>query len=179
MRGLVHSVWQDIPKAQDMCTKLQVRMCNSISRMALGKTFHDVSVIINMNGLELVDALRESTNLVGIPNIGDFLPALRFLDIQGLERRANDTFEKLDTIFQRIVDNRRDSHANTAAGSYGENDLLDTLLSLHEDKGHISNTISLTDDNIKAILWVCGCISFLLLTSMLLQMCVRLLSITL
>ena len=161
MRGLVRSVWQDIPKAQDMRTKLQVRACNSISRMALGKTFNDLSVIINMNGLELVDALRESLDLIGIPNIGNLLPALRFLDIQGLERRANDTFEKLDTIFQRIVNNRRDSHANTAAGSYGENDLLDTLLLLHEDKGHISNTISLTDDNIKAILWVCGCISFL------------------
>ena len=161
MRGLVHSVWQDIPKAQDMRTKLQVRACNNISRMALGKNFDDLSVITNMNGLELLDALRQSLDLIAISNIGDFLPALKFLDVQRLERRINDTFEKLDTIYQRIIDNRRDSHANTAGGSYGENDLLDTLLSLHEDKGHISKGISLTDNNIKAILWVCGCICFL------------------
>ena len=163
IRGLVHSVWQDIPKSeQDMRLKLQVRACNIISRMALGKNFDDLSVITNVSGLELVGAIRESLDLISISNIGDFLPALKFLDIQRVQRRTNDTFETLDTIFQRIVDNRRDSHANIGGGSYGENDLLDTLLSLHEDKGHISKANSLTDDNIKAILWVCvRCIPFL------------------
>ena len=135
--------------------KLQVWACNIISRMALGKSLNDISMITEMGGSVLLDALCESSVLIGSPNLSDFLPILNFLDIQHLKQRTDTSFENLDTIFQRIIDDRRDSRATMDGYGYEEKDLLHTLLSLADDKGNIKKATSLTDDNIKAIFWVC------------------------
>ena len=115
-------------------------------------------MITEMGGSVLLDALCESSVLIGSPNLSDFLPILNFLDIQHLKQRTDTSFENLDTIFQRIIDDRRDSRATMDGYGYEEKDLLDTLLSFvvaEDDKGDMKREISLTDDNIKAIFWVC------------------------
>ena len=112
-------------------------------------------MITKLDGSVLLDALCESSVLIGSPNLGDFLPIVKFVDIQHLKWRTDTSFEKLDTIFQRIIDDRRDSRATMDGYGYEEKDLLHTLLSLADDKGNIKKATSLTDDNIKAIFWVC------------------------
>ena len=135
--------------------KLQVWACNIISRMTLGKSLNDISMITKLDGSVLLDALCESSVLIGSPNLGDFLPIVKFVDIQHLKWRTDTSFENLDTIFQRIIDDRRNSRAAIHGCHYEEKDLLHTLLSLADDKGNIKKATSLTDDNIKAIFWVC------------------------
>ena len=123
--------------------------------MALGKSLNDISTITQMGGSLLLDALCESSVLIGSPNLNDFLPILKFVDIQNLKQRTDTSFEKLDTIFQRIIDDRRNFGARIDSYDYEEKDLLDTLLCFaDDDKGDKKTAISLTDDNIKAILWV-------------------------
>ena len=148
MVGLIRSVWLDVANAQNMRTKLQVWACNLITRMTIGKNLNDISMITKVHGSVLLEAICESLVLVGSPNLNEFLPFLKFLDIQHLERRTNESFEKIDTIFQRIIDDRRDSCTNISRHS-SQNDFLDNLLSFEGDK-----EISSEDDIIKAILWV-------------------------
>ena len=155
MERNICSVWQDVSNAQNIQRKLQVWACNVISRMALGKSLNDISKSTKMEGSLLLDALCESSVLIGSPNLNDFLPILNFVDIQHVKQRTDTSFEKLDTIFQRIIDDRRNSRAAIDGYDYKEKDLLDTLLSTTKDKGDMKKGISLTDDNIKAILWVC------------------------
>ena len=148
MVGLIRSVWLDVANAQNMRTKLQVWACNLITRMTIGKNLNDISMITKVHGSVLLEAICESLVIVGSPNLNEFLPFLKFLDIQHLERRTNESFEKIDTIFQRIIDDRRDSCTNISRHS-SQNDFLDNLLSFEGDK-----EISSEDDIIKAILWV-------------------------
>ena len=158
MERNIFSVWQDVSEAQNIQRKLQVWACNIISRMTLGKSLNDISMITKLDGSVLLDALCESSVLIGSPNLGDFLPIVKFVDIQHLKWRTDTSFENLDTIFQRIIDDRRNSRAAIHGCHYEEKDLLDTLLSFvvaEDDKGDMKREISLTDDNIKAIFWVC------------------------
>ena len=156
MVGLIRSVWLDVANAQNMRTKLQVWACNLIARMTMGKNLNDISMITKVHGSVLLKAICESLVLIGSPNLNEFLPPLKFFDLQHLERRTNESFEKIDTIFQRIIDDRRDSCTNISRHT-SENDLLNTLLSYEGDK-----EISWNDDNVKAILWVTNYIKFTL-----------------
>ena len=151
MVGLVRSVWDDVANAQNVRTKLQVWAGNLMVRMTMGKNFNDISMTTKVHGLVLLEAICESLVLSGSPNLNEFLPFLKFLDIQHLERRTNELFEKIDTIFQRVIDDHR-----TNLGHHkSENDLIDALLSFQGDK-----EISLKDDNVKAILWVSNYMDF-------------------
>ena len=151
MVGLIRCVWLDVANAQNMRTKLQVWACNLIARMTMGKNLNDISMTTKVHGLVLLEAICESLVLAGSPNLNEFLPFLKFLDIQHLERRTKELFEKIDTIFQRVIDNHR-----TNLGHHkSENDLIDALLSFQGDK-----EISLKDDNVKAILCVSNYMDF-------------------
>ena len=155
MAGLVRSVWHEVANPQNMRRKLQVWAGNLMVRMTMGKNLNDISMSTKVHGSVLLEAICESLVIVGSPNLNEFLPFLRFLDIQHLERRTNESFEKIDTIFQRVIDDRRDSSTNISHHS-SQNDFLDTLLSYEGDK-----EISSEDDIIKAILWVTMYMDFL------------------
>ena len=149
MVGLIRSVCEDVAIAQNMRTKLQVWACNLISRMTMGKNLNNISMITKVHGPMLLEAICKSLILIGRPNFNELMPFLKCLDIQDLERRTNESFEKIDTIFQRVIDDRRN------IGPHGyENDILDILMAFQGDKNAMSNGISSDDDIIKAILWV-------------------------
>jgi hypothetical protein len=150
--GLVGSVWSNrASDAQDIHAKLQLRTCNIISRMALGKSFDELSAITKTSGSALFDAICESLRLIGTSDIGDLVPALRFLDIQRLQKQSKDTFRKLDSMFQSIIDDRMRSHSRA---HHEDNDLLDTLLQLLRVEEFSSKQLGFREDSIKAILWV-------------------------
>jgi cytochrome P450 len=124
--------------------------------MMLGKSFDELSGITLVSGRELFDTFYESLVALATPDIGDFLPLLKPLGLQqSLRRRSYAAFERLDTIFQRIIDHRRNGSGDA---DLDHDDLLGTLLALHADKAPAAAASQLphtfTDDNIKAIFWV-------------------------
>jgi hypothetical protein len=135
-----------------MHAKLQLRACNVISRMALGKSFDELSAITNTSGSALFGAVCESLQLIGTSDIGDLVPALRFLDIQRLRKRSEDTFRKLDSVFQSIIDERR--RRSRSGAHCEENDLLDSLLQLLSVDEFSPRQLGFREESIKAILWV-------------------------
>ncbi|XP_074263213.1 cytochrome P450 76AD1-like [Silene latifolia] len=70
----------------------------------------------------------------GTPNISDFFPVVRYLDLQGLRKRIKGLFLKVMETFEQIINQRMKDEA------VSKDDVLDTLLKLVED-----DTLSLDD----------------------------------
>lgn len=90
---------------------------------------------------EFKDLVWHLLEEIGRPNISDFFPLLRSLDLQGVLKRNSHYFRKSLGIFQEIIDGRlRDPNAP-------KDDVLATLFKLVED-----NDLSL--DEVKHLLLV-------------------------
>lgn len=68
----------------------------------------------------------------GKPNIADYFPALKKIDLQGSRRRMTVYFTKIFELFDSLIEKRLRERA--AVGSIRKNDVLDTLLDAREDK---------------------------------------------
>lgn len=67
-----------------------------------GDNVADQTAAVRFRGL-----MKEFLELIKLSNIGDFLPFLRWLDFQGMERRMVELMEKMDKFLQEIVDEHR------------------------------------------------------------------------
>ena len=79
----------------------------------------------------VVSILKE----VGAPNLSDFFPALKMLDLQGIRKRSIVSVKKVLTIFRRFVGERLKMREGT--GSSANDDVLDALLNISQDNGKI------------------------------------------
>ncbi|MCD7460622.1 hypothetical protein HAX54_043988 [Datura stramonium] len=98
---------------------------NIISRMVLGKKYMDES----HNSIK--NMLREMFLLNGVLNIGDAIPAIDFMDLQGYVKRM-----KVATkIFDRFLEHVLDEHnaRRNAEENYVAKDMVDVLLQLADD----------------------------------------------
>ncbi|KAJ4978274.1 hypothetical protein NE237_009054 [Protea cynaroides] len=64
----------------------------------------------------------------GKPNISDYFPILRPLDLQGIKRRMTIQLRKLYKVFDELIDQRLNSRASLPSSPTKNNDLLDVLL---------------------------------------------------
>ncbi|XP_061350057.1 geraniol 8-hydroxylase-like [Gastrolobium bilobum] len=79
----------------------------------------------------VVSILKE----VGAPNLSDFFPALKMLDLQGIRKRSIVSVKKVLTIFRRFVSERMKVREGT--GSSSNDDVLDALLNISQENGKI------------------------------------------
>ncbi|KAK7317424.1 hypothetical protein RJT34_01646 [Clitoria ternatea] len=79
----------------------------------------------------VVSILKE----VGAPNLSDFFPALKMLDLQGIRRRSIVSVKKVLTIFRRFVAERMKTRE--LSGSSSSDDVLDALLNISLENGKI------------------------------------------
>ncbi|KAL3366138.1 hypothetical protein AABB24_011008, partial [Solanum stoloniferum] len=78
---------------------------------------------------ELVWTIMEDA---GIPNLSDFFPVLKWLDLQGVRRRIRPAYLRLHEIFEENIEKRVEARA---AGMKKKGDFLDILLDQCEDDG--------------------------------------------
>ncbi|KAH9602243.1 hypothetical protein KSS87_009756 [Heliosperma pusillum] len=117
----------DIGKA-GFTTSLNL-LSNTLFSMDLGS--HD-----SLYSQEFKDVVCSIMEEVGLPNISDFFPVLRHLDLQGIRKKAKGHYQKMLGIFEKIIDQRvKDERVVDA-----QNDVLDSLLELVND-----NELSLDD----------------------------------
>lgn len=98
---------------------------------------------------ELSEIVRESFELSGATNLGDFIPALRWFDYRGVERRLKRLQGKRDGFLQELVEGRRKVIGLSPENTGGRRCLIDELLGLQK-----SNPDRYTDEIIKGILVV-------------------------
>lgn len=101
---------------------------------------------------EFKEMVVELMTTAGYFNIGDFIPWLAWMDLQGIQRGMKKLHKKWDRLIGKMLEDRLKS-------TYKRNDkpdLLDSLLAIHDDDSKDDDEdCKLTTTNIKALLLVC------------------------
>eukprot|EP01018_Ginkgo_biloba_P008230 Gb_40815 [translate_table: standard] len=85
-----------------------------------------------------------SLYLAGAFNIGDFLPYLEWMDLQGLRRRQKHIHKTFNDFFESIIQEHVENK------SRGHRDFMDVMLELSKDN---TMEIKISRDNIKAVIF--------------------------
>ncbi|TKY53285.1 3,9-dihydroxypterocarpan 6A-monooxygenase [Spatholobus suberectus] len=122
---------------------------NIITRMALRRRCCDVEG----EGHQLIELVKEMTELGGKFNLGDMLWFVKKLDLQGFGKRLVSVRSRYDAIMERIMKEHEDARMKKKEmggdGDEAVRDLLDVLLDIYNDE---SSEIRLTRENIKAFI---------------------------
>ncbi|KAJ4824886.1 hypothetical protein Tsubulata_007195 [Turnera subulata] len=103
----------------------------------LSNIIFSLDLIHKSSGTSHKDVVRGIMDELGKPNLADYFPILRYLDLQGLKRRIETNGEKLFDLYDRIINERMESRS--MEGYVPKNDLLDTLLSISEENSGMMN----------------------------------------
>ncbi|KAL0326411.1 UNVERIFIED_CONTAM: Trimethyltridecatetraene synthase [Sesamum radiatum] len=122
---------------------------STISRMVLSSKYfseseHDKSVV-KLD--ELQEMLEEWFLLNGVFNIGDWIPWLSFLDLQGYVKRMKALYKKFDRFHNYVIDDHQTRMATEK--DFVPGDVVDALLQLAENP---NLEVKLTRDRIKGLL---------------------------
>ncbi|OAY73051.1 Cytochrome P450 84A1 [Ananas comosus] len=126
---------------------------NITFRAAFGTQSHE-------NQDEFISILQEFSKLFGAFNVGDFIPWLGWMDLQGINKRLAAAREALDRFIDKIIDEHLKS-PKEADADYA--DMVDDMLAFLADApsagksdgqaaGDLQGALRLTRDNIKAII---------------------------
>lgn len=125
-----------------------------ISRIVLGEKYFSESSIVRLE--EFQEMLDEVFLLSGVLHIGDWIPWISFLDLQGHVKRMKALRDKVN----RFQDDMLEKHRAKRSGiedSAGDKDMVDMLLRLADDP---DLEVKITTDGVKALALVSIHISF-------------------
>ncbi|XP_024543891.1 cytochrome P450 703A2 isoform X1 [Selaginella moellendorffii] len=116
---------------------------NNLARMLLGKRFFGPGVTGPRDGSEHRSLIYDAFALVNAFNLADYLPFLRWLDVQGYEKKIKDIMNRTDRLYDAVIEEHRSKRTSAEKdGDSTTNKFVDVLLT---QKG-LSHTV------IKAIL---------------------------
>lgn len=129
---------------------LNVCTTNALGRVMIGKkVFNDGSSGGDPKADDFKSMVVELMVLAGVFNIGDFIPALEWLDLQGVAAKMKKLHRRFDDFLTKIVEDHKIHGSNSGEK---HKDMLSTLISLKEDADGEGG--KLTDTEIKALLLV-------------------------
>ncbi|XP_022886217.1 cytochrome P450 71A1-like [Olea europaea var. sylvestris] len=131
MNSLLKELFQSAGKPILLKDYLSTVSLNVISRMVLGKKYSDQSEDSIVSPDEFKKMLDELFLLNGVFNIGDSIPYIDFLDLQGYVKRMKIVSKKFDGFLERVLDEH--NARRKATENYTSNDMVDVLLELAED----------------------------------------------
>ncbi|KAF7806249.1 flavonoid 3'-monooxygenase [Senna tora] len=106
---------------------LYVCTTNALGRVVIGRrVFNDVGATCDPKAEEFKNMIVEVMVLSGAFNIGDFVPALEPLDLQGVQGKMKKLHNKFDAFFTSIIK----EHKASKSDHNKHKDMLSTLLSL-------------------------------------------------
>jgi len=112
-----------------------------ICRMAFGRKYSDQD-LIDSGGI--ISTIKETILLLGSPNIGDYIPYLAWMDLQGINRRLKKLNKTQDEFLEKIIEEHVSQNNPDAAP-----DLVDVLLAASADE---AREFQISRDNIKAVI---------------------------
>ncbi|KAJ7548417.1 hypothetical protein O6H91_07G011000 [Diphasiastrum complanatum] len=113
-----------------------------IARMVLNRNYFASN---SKEALEFKEIVNEYFQLIGVINLGDFIPYVGLLDIQGYKRRMMTARKRMDSIMDKIVQEHQEK--KTGVSTDASLDFVDVLLSLRNNKDYQH----LSMDSIKAV----------------------------
>ncbi|XP_059299291.1 geraniol 8-hydroxylase-like [Lycium ferocissimum] len=133
-------------KAEQLVSHIRKR-CESGSAVDIGHVAFAMTLNLISNTIFSIDMVdqefetaQEFKDLVwtinedaGKPNLSDYFPVLRWLDLQGVKRHITPAYLRLHEIFEQEIEKRLESRSNS--GMKKKEDFLDVLLDECEDEG--------------------------------------------
>lgn len=132
MNALLKGLFESTKKPILLKDHLSTVSLNVISRMVLGKKYTDGSdpnAIVSPE--EFKKMLDELFLLSGVLNIGDSIPWLDFLDLQGYIKRMKALSKKLDRFLEHVLDEHHERRKGVK--DFVAKDMVDVLLQLADD----------------------------------------------
>ncbi|CAM6019190.1 unnamed protein product [Sphagnum balticum] len=142
--SLMHDVFEDCKegKPTNMRTRLFDTSMNMMTRLLFGKRYFGLK-LSNKKSEEFKDIILKELAIIGIFNIGDFVPLLRPFDLQGITSQSKKLRLKIDQFFDEMIQDRLKQN-----GLNDSKDFLNAMLSLPKTHGFGDR---LGDNIIKAI----------------------------
>nr|QUN00511.1 cytochrome P450 92A172 [Tripterygium wilfordii] len=132
MKELIRDLYKSCGEQIQLKDYLSTVSLNVISRMVLGKKYADKSLkneIVEPE--EFKEMLDELFLLNGVLDIGDSIPWLRFLDIQGYIKRMKALSKKFDRFMEHVIDEHEKKRKENK--DFVAKDMVDVLLQLADD----------------------------------------------
>lgn len=143
MGRLTRNLGSSEGKAVNLGQVLNVCTTNALARVMIGRrVFDDGNGGCDPRADEFKNMVVEVMVLAGVFNIGDFIPSLEWLDLQGVQAKMKKLHQRFDAFLSTIIEEHDSS----------SNNLLSILLSLKDAKDDDGN--HLTHTEIKALLLV-------------------------
>ncbi|MCL7041873.1 hypothetical protein MKW94_023100, partial [Papaver nudicaule] len=125
---------------------------NLISKIVLGRKYVGAEENDSKNGASFVtpnefkEMIEELFLLNGVMNIGDYIPWLNFLDLQGYVKRMNALAPKFDRFLEHVLDEHV-TKKEAAGNDFVAKDMVDVLLQFADNP---SNEVKFTRTSVKA-----------------------------
>ncbi|KAK2451719.1 cytochrome P450 CYP736A12 [Trifolium repens] len=104
------------------------------------------------NKFDFKELVHEEFTLVGMFNLGDYLPWLRPFDLQGIKRGCKKTRKQLDELLELIIKEHENPSIKEQKGHHNK-DFVDTLLSLmNQPNDSKDKNYDIDRTNIKALI---------------------------
>ncbi|KAJ0978988.1 hypothetical protein J5N97_014462 [Dioscorea zingiberensis] len=116
---------------------------NIIGQVMLSRRVFDISTGSELSKFKVI--LKDLLTGGGLFNIGDFVPSIAWMDLQGIQAKLKRVHERLDGMIKRLLD----EHAASAAEREGRPDFIDLVMAskLRDDDGE-----TLSDVNIRGLI---------------------------
>ncbi|GLU12476.1 hypothetical protein SLE2022_291540 [Rubroshorea leprosula] len=148
IKVLVRALADAGTKPVNLAQLLNVCTVNALGRVMLGqRVFGDGTGGADPKADEFKSMVVELMVLAGEMNIGDFIPALEWLDLQGIVAKMKKLHKRFDAFLTTILEEHK---VKVRRGGGKHTDLLSTLISLQEEADGDGG--KLTDTEIKALL---------------------------
>jgi cytochrome P450 len=131
LHGLLHELFNSKNKTILLKNHLLNLNLNIISRMVLGKKYLEKTENAFISPDEFKKMLDELFLLNGVLNIGDFIPWINFLDLQGYVKRMKALSKKFDRFMEHVLEEHIERRKSVK--DYVAQDMVDVLLQLAED----------------------------------------------
>ncbi|XP_048335996.1 cytochrome P450 81Q32 isoform X2 [Ziziphus jujuba] len=127
LRKLSHNSRQNFSKVE-MKSSLTELTFNIVIRMVAGERYYGDDVTADKEEAQNFREVIEELMLYGgTTNQGDFLPTLKWIGINGFERRIKKLAKKTDRLLQRLIEEHRRNQGS-------RNTMIDHLLSLQQSQ---------------------------------------------
>uniref|UniRef100_A0A1D1XIA2 Cytochrome P450 93A1 n=1 Tax=Anthurium amnicola TaxID=1678845 RepID=A0A1D1XIA2_9ARAE len=137
LRGVLRRLHAGGGATVDLKDCLSTLSLNVISRMVLGRSYTDGGgeegeAVVSPE--EFKRMLDELFLLNGVLNVGDMIPWLDFLDLQGYVRRMKALSKKFHSFLDHVIDEHNERRRRMGA-AFVPRDMVDVLLQLADDPG--------------------------------------------
>uniref|UniRef100_A0A0G7ZNY6 Cytochrome P450 CYP750A27v1 n=1 Tax=Picea glauca TaxID=3330 RepID=A0A0G7ZNY6_PICGL len=150
--AMIRSIWEESESgrfAVNVTEAIYASLANILWRILARKKFSDND--LGTDGKGFTDLVREVSTAVGSLNIGDFVPYLDWLDLQGIKRSLKQANTRFDAFAEKMIDEHVNARATTNGQAEAESHVKDFIDVLLEMAGTDKMEAKVKRETIKAV----------------------------